>query len=108
MEKYTFKNYNLKKKKIGRICSLIANDIINYSLLKIKHRIIISNYSKVIIKEKEVFYKHSGYPGGLKKITTLFFVKKHGFNGLITKTIEGMLPKNRFYKKNIFKSIVFK
>ncbi|AXN02427.1 50S ribosomal protein L13 [Candidatus Vidania fulgoroideae] len=99
--------YNLKFKQVGRICSLISKKIINYTLLNKKMVIFLKNSNLIKYNKKSFFYKHTGFPGGLKKISNVFLIKKHGFDFFIKKTLLGMLPKRKKFK-DIIKKIIFK
>jgi len=97
-------------KVLGRIASEIA------ILLMGKHKpnydpskdmgdvVIVKNVEKIKITgkklEKEKYYRHSGYLGGLKEIPIKkIFQEKPEF--LLKKAVYGMLPKNRLRKKMI-------
>ena len=91
-------------KTLGRIASRVAN------LLMGKHKpiyaphidtgdyVVVINAAKVKVTgkkaEQKIYYRHSGYPGGLKSPTF-----KEVFNSHPTRVVEhavkGMLPKNR-------------
>jgi large subunit ribosomal protein L13 len=97
-------------KVLGRLASQIA------ILLMGKHKpnydpskdmgdvVIVKNVKKIKITgkklEKEKYYRHSGYLGGLKEIPIKkIFQEKPEF--LLKKAVYGMLPKNRLRKKMI-------
>jgi len=97
-------------KVLGRLASQIA------ILLMGKHKkdydpskdmgdfVIVKNVDKIKLSgkklEKEIYYRHSGYIGGLKEIPIKkIFAKKPEF--LLKKAVYGMLPKNRLRKKMI-------
>jgi len=50
--------------------------------------------------EKKVYYRHSGYPGGLKK-KILGEVFKENPAEVLRKTVWGMLPDNRLRRRQI-------
>lgn len=56
--------------------------------------------------EQKVYYKHSGYPGGLKEITAGALLLKKP-EELIRKAVKGMLPKNRSQKDMLGKLKVY-
>lgn len=67
----------------------------------------ILNVSKIKIGEKKLkekyYYRHSGYPGGLKKINMEKLFQKNP-SLVIKKAVSGMLPKNKLrkiYLKNL-------
>ena len=56
--------------------------------------------------QQKVYYRHSGYPGGLKTITAMKVnEKKPDF--LIKHAVRGMLPKNKLGRKQIRKLKVY-
>ena len=60
--------------------------------------VIIVNAEKVAVsgnkRDEKFVYRHSGYPGGLRKRTVGEMLEKHP-DRLVEKAIKGMLPKNR-------------
>jgi large subunit ribosomal protein L13 len=97
-------------KVLGRLASQIA------ILLMGKHKpnydpskdmgdvVIVKNVEKIKLTgkklEKEKYYRHSGYIGGLKEIPIKkIFQEKPGF--LLKKAVYGMLPKNKLRKRMI-------
>ncbi|UCE97332.1 MAG: 50S ribosomal protein L13 [Dehalococcoidia bacterium] len=102
-----------KGKVLGRLAAEVAR------LLMGKHKatfsrhmdngdfVIVINAEKVIVsgnkKKQKLYYRHSGYPGGLKS-TTLEAVLKLKPERVIENAVKGMLPKNRL-KKNIIKKL---
>ncbi|MGA1843579.1 MAG: 50S ribosomal protein L13 [bacterium] len=56
--------------------------------------------------QQKVYYRHSGYPGGLKTITAMKVnEKKPDF--MIKHAVRGMLPKNKLGRKQIKKLKVY-
>ncbi|MDC8921811.1 50S ribosomal protein L13 [Metamycoplasma hyosynoviae] len=53
--------------------------------------------------EKKIYYHHSGYPGGLKKITAKNLREKHP-EALVEKAVRGMLPHTKLGRKQ-FKNL---
>ena len=45
-------------------------------------------------RDNEFVYRHSGYPGGLRKRSVGEMIEKHP-DRLVEKAVKGMLPKNR-------------
>jgi large subunit ribosomal protein L13 len=99
-----------KGKVLGRLASQIA------ILLMGKHKpnydpskdmgdvVIVKNVDKMKLTgkklEKEIYYRHSGYIGGLKEIPIKrIFEEKPEF--LLKKAVYGMLPKNKLRKRMI-------
>ena len=57
-------------------------------------------------EEQKRYYKHTGYPGGLKSETAAQLREKYP-ERLIFKAVKGMLPKNRLGRKMIKKLKVY-
>ena len=101
-----------EEKVLGRMASKIAER------LRGKHKpiytphvhtgdfIIVTNADKVRVTGKKlkqkIYYRHSGYPGGLKSITTEELKQKKP-EELIRLVVKGMLPKNRLGRQMIKK-----
>ena len=101
---------------LGRLASVIA------SRLRGKHNpsftphadlgdsIIVINADKVVLTGRKLkqknYYRHSGYIGGLKKITAEKLLEKSP-EDLIRLAVKGMLPKNRLGRKLFKKLKVF-
>jgi len=97
---------------LGRLASKIA------AVLRGKHKpiftphidcgdyVIVINAEKVWVtglkQDQKMYYRHSGYPGGLKQITLRDQLAKFP-NRVIETAVKGMLPKNKLgqqmYKK---------
>ena len=73
--------------------------------------VVIINAEKIKLtgnkESQKNYYKHSGYPGGLKT-TTLKELRKDNPEQIIFKAIKGMLPKNKLADKMISKLKVYK
>jgi len=103
-------------KVLGRLASAIAR------ILRGKHKptfsphidtgdfVVVVNAKKIRLTgakwKKKVYYRHSGYPGGLKSFTAeeLFSRKPEE---LIRLAVKGMLPKNRLGRKLLKKLKVY-
>jgi len=88
---------------LGRLATEIAQ------LLKGKHKpiytrhldtgdfVIVVNAEKVRVTgnkpKQKIYYRHSGYPGGLKEVTFEKLIEKHPTR-IIEHAVRGMLPKN--------------
>lgn len=57
------------------------------------------------LKDK-IYYRHSGYPGGLKSITARDLLAKHP-DRLVRNAVQGMLPKNKLSAKIIKKLKIY-
>jgi large subunit ribosomal protein L13 len=89
---------------LGRMASEVAR------VLRGKHKpiftphldtgdhVIVVNAAKVVLTsdkaEKKVVYRHSGYPGGIKRQTFADLLERRPEEA-VRKSIRGMLPKNR-------------
>ena len=94
---------NAEGKTLGRLAARVAG------MLRGKHRptftphvdmgdhVVIVNAEKIHLTgnkmETKLYRRHSGYPGGLKTTTAQHVFRKDP-TALLTKAIEGMLPKN--------------
>lgn len=56
--------------------------------------------------EKKVYYRHSGYPGGIKAETFQSLIKRRP-EEVIERAVRGMLPKNRLGRKMFRKLKVY-
>jgi len=101
---------------LGRMASAIA------SYLKGKHNpmytpnvdtgdsIIVVNADKIVLTgrkwDQKIYYRHSGYMGGLKEITAKKLLEKRP-EDIIRSAVKGMLPKNKLGTKMIKKLKVY-
>lgn len=73
--------------------------------------LVIINSDKIVLSsdkaEKEKWYRHSGYIGGLKERTGKQMLEKYS-DELIYEAIKGMLPKNKLSRNIIKKLFVYK
>ncbi len=90
-------------KRVGRLASEVA------AILRGKHKpeftphidtgdfVIIVNAEKIVFTGKKLqnklYYRHSGYPGGLKSTSAADMLKKHP-ERIVEMAIKGMLPHN--------------
>jgi large subunit ribosomal protein L13 len=98
---------------LGRLATRIA------TVLKGKHKpiytpsldcgdyVIVINAEKIKVTgdrlDQKVYYRHSGYPGGLTEITLRRQLEKHP-QRVIELAVRGMLPKNKLGRK-MFKKL---
>ncbi len=72
--------------------------------------VIIVNADKIKLtgnkEEQKMYYRHSGYLGGLKETTYRHMMAKHP-ERIVTHAVRGMLPKNRLNRKILKKLKVF-
>ncbi len=106
-----------KDKIVGRLATQIA------TILRGKHKpeftphvdtgdfVIVINAEKVKFTgkklDKKVYYKHTGYIGGLKETTAREMLKKKP-EEIIRLAVKGMLPKNKMRKKLLKKLKIYK
>ncbi len=107
---------DLEGKVLGRAAAQIAH------ILRGKHKpiytphvdtgdfVIVLNADKVRLTGNKLaaktYYRHSGYPGGLKEITAGKLLEKKP-EELIKKAVKGMLPKNRLGRQMFRKLKVY-
>ncbi len=68
----------------------------------------IENASKLDIPEKklgEIYQSYSGYPGGRKEETLGHLAERLGIAEVISRTVNGMLPKNK-HQKRLMKQLI--
>ncbi len=122
MKTYTAKPEDIKRewflvdaegKTLGRLATKIAE------ILRGKHKpiytphldcgdyVIVVNADKIRVTgrklDQKIYYRHSGYPGGLKSITLRDQLQKHP-ERVLEAAVRGMLPKNRLGRK-MFKKL---
>ena len=72
--------------------------------------VIIVNAEKISVaqskRDNEFVYRHSGYPGGLRKRSVGEMIEKHP-DRLVEKAVKGMLPKNRLARQQITKLKIY-
>ena len=103
---------NLEGRPLGRAASEVAKMIIgkdstDYAPNKLsQNKVIAQNVEKIIFSGRKLtqkkYYKHSGYIGRLKE-STLDEMYKKDAKKLFTKTVRGMLPKNKLSSEMIKK-----
>ncbi|AWX42752.1 50S ribosomal protein L13 [Metamycoplasma cloacale] len=98
---------------LGRLSTLVA------SILRGKNKptftpnvdmgdnVVVINAKDVLLtakkEENKIYYRHSGYPGGLKKINARDLREKHP-EALVEKAVRGMLPHTKLGRKQ-FKNL---
>ncbi len=107
---------DLEGKTVGRAATVIA------SVLRGKHKVtytphvdtgdfvIVVNAEKVVFTGNKLtnkkYYRHSGYPGGLREVTAAEQLKKHP-ERVIFAAVKGMLPKGPLGRRMIKKFKVY-
>lgn len=100
-------------KTLGRLASKVAHILmgkhkVNYvPHLDVGDYIVVINADKIVLTgnklSKKIYYKHSGYPGGLKeKVYKELIEEKPEF--VFKKAVKGMLPRNKLSRK-MFKKL---
>ena len=95
-------------KTLGRLATRVAH------VLRGKHKptfspsvdvgdcVIVVNAAKIHVTgrklDQKTYYRHSGYPGGLKEITLRNLLQKHPVR-VIEHAVRGMLPKTRLGRR---------
>jgi len=101
---------------LGRLASQVAQ------LLRGKHKptfaphldtgdhVIVVNAEQVVLTgaklDQKMYYRHSGYPGGLKKRTLSDMLARRP-EEVIRLAVRGMLPKNRLARKQLTKLKIY-
>lgn len=98
---------------LGRLASRVASVLMGKdkpcytSFLDTGDFVVVVNAEKVRLTgrkwQEKVYYSHSGYPGGLKKITAQELVSKHP-ERLVEYAVRGMLPRNKLGAR-VFKKL---
>ncbi len=106
-----------KDKVLGRLAAEVANllrgkskpDFVHY--LDKGDEVIVKNTDQIKITgqklKKKIYYRHSGYPGGLKEIRLEEALKKDS-REVLRSAVYGMLPKNKLRDKFIKKLELYK
>ena len=125
MKTKSYKNTDLDKKwllldardeTLGRLSSKIAFILMGKNKAQYTPHNDLGDYVVVVNAEKirvtgnkdiqKKYYKHTGYPGGLKSSTFSEIIEKNPEN-LILKAVKGMLPKNKLSNSMISKLKVY-
>ena len=99
---------NAEDQVLGRLASraaviLMGKHKADYTpFLKTGDHVIVVNAGKVLLtgrkEEQKKYYRHSGYPGGIKEISAKLMREKHP-ERLVENAVRGMLPKNKLGKQ---------
>jgi len=105
-----------RDKVLGRLASEIAtilrgkNKPIFTPHMDAGDHVVLINADKVVLTgdklEKKIYYRHSGYVGGLKKTTAKEMLQKRPEN-LIRLAVKGMLPKNSLGRRQLTKLKIY-
>lgn len=101
---------------LGRLASRVANILrgknkANYTpFFDTGDFVIVINADKVKLtgnkEEQKMYYRYSGYIGGIKEISYKHMLAKHP-ERILTHAVKGMLPKNRLNRKILKKLKVY-
>ena len=102
-----------KNKILGRLATKIVHILMGkhkpeyYPGTDIGDYIIVINTEKIQVSGKKktdkIYYRHSGYMGGLKKSSFIDKIKNNKSKDILYSAIKGMLPKNKLGRKMIKK-----
>ena len=125
MKTKSYKNTDLDKKwllldardeTLGRLSSKIASILMGKNKAQYTPHNDLGDYVVVVNAEKirvtgnkdiqKKYYKHTGFPGGLKSSTFSEIIEKNPEN-VILKAVKGMLPKNKLSNSMISKLKVY-
>jgi len=105
-----------KDQILGRLATRIARllsgkDKVEYvPYLDLGDHVVVINAKEVAVtgkKERQkVYYRHSGYPGGLKA-ETLWELRERRPEEIIRRAVKGMLPKNKLQKSMLRRLHIF-
>lgn len=109
--------FDAKGKILGRLATEIAKVLSGKNKVDYQPNVggrdwvivINSDYVKLSANKagKKVYWKHSGYPGGISSITFKDFIKKDSPQ-VIKLAVKGMLPKNKLSREALKRLRVFK
>jgi large subunit ribosomal protein L13 len=101
---------------LGRLASEVARIVrgkhkpIYSPAVDVGDYVIVINAEKIHVTgrklDQKIYYRHSGYPGGLKEVTLRRMLETHPTR-VIQHAVRGMLPKNRLGRKMIKKLKVY-
>ena len=101
---------------LGRLASRIASILMGKEkptytdFLDCGDFVIVVNAEKVRLTgtklSDKIYYRHSGYPGGLKQMTAAEVLEKHP-DRVIRSAVKGMLPRNKLGRKMLSKLKVY-
>ena len=126
MKTKSYKNTDLEKKwllldasnkTLGRLSAKISSILMGKNKAQYTPHNDLGDYIVIINAEKvkvtgnkdiqKKYYRHSGYPGGLKSSTFSEIIEKNP-EDIIFKAVKGMLPKNKLSNSMISKLKVYK
>lgn len=109
--------FDAKGKILGRLATEIAKVLSGKGKVDFEPRVGGSDWAVVINSDrvrlsgekagKKIYWRHSGYPGGIYKETFEDLMKRDSTK-VIFSAVEGMLPKNKLSRKALKRLRVFK
>lgn len=106
-----------KEKILGRLATEIARVLsgkgkVNYTPnIDQGDFVVVTNSDHVMVtgrkKDGKVYYRHSGYPGGIKGVTFKEQMEKDS-RKIIESAVYGMLPKNKLRRQMMKRLFVYK
>lgn len=97
-----------KGQNLGRLATRIARALLGKDKpaytpgVELGDYVVVINAEKISVTGKKldekIYYRHSGYPGGLKKITLRKQLERHP-ERVIRSAVRGMLPRNSLGKR---------
>jgi large subunit ribosomal protein L13 len=103
-------------KTLGRLATQIANTLRGKRKptytphVDVGDFVVVVNAEKIAVTgdklHKKMYYRHSGYPGGLKKRTLNDMLERRP-EEVIRLAVKGMLPRNRLARKQLTKLKVY-
>ena len=105
-------NQRLGKLAVQVASLLIGKDSANFEYhIDSGAKVIVYNTSRLSIHPNKIqtktYYRHTGYPGGIKSITADKLMAKDS-NQVLRKAVYGMLPKNRLRAKMLARLVMYK
>jgi large subunit ribosomal protein L13 len=101
---------DVTKKSLGRVATEIAVLLMGKNKENYKPHednggfVVVKNIKKIVLtgrkNDDKVYYRHSGYPGGLKE-TSYKKLLERSSGAALKKAVYGMLPKNKLRKERI-------
>ena len=109
--------FNAQGKVLGRLATEIAEVLSGKRKVDYAPNVdggdfvVVINSDGVIVtgskKKNKMYYRHSGYPGGLKEMTFEELLKKDS-RKIIEKAVYGMLPKNKLRAEMMKRLLIYK
>jgi large subunit ribosomal protein L13 len=106
-----------ENKRLGALATEISSLLIGKNSAQFEYhidggaKVIVYNTNKLSIHPNKIasktYYRHSGYPGGIKSITAEKQMAKDSTE-VLRKAVHGMLPKNRLRAKMLTRLVLHK